>query len=116
MSTSHNDGQRTTDGLTIYQEIQASDDFQDLRRRFRGFVFPMTAAFLIWYFAYVLAVTFAPGLMSIKVIGNINLGLIFGLLQFVTTFAITMTYVRWADKVFDPRADEINRRFVDGGH
>nr|WP_040563640.1 DUF485 domain-containing protein [Kineosphaera limosa] len=100
--------------MTAYQEIQASEEFQDLRKRFRAFVFPMTAGFLIWYFLYVLTVTFLPEFMSIRVVGNINLGLIFGLLQFVTTFAITMAYVRWADKVFDPRADALAAKFAEG--
>ena len=97
-------------GRTIYQEVQDSDEFQELRRKFRGFVFPATAFFLVWYFLYVLLAAFAPGMMSIKVIGNINVGLIFGLLQFVTTFAITIIYVRWANKEFDPRADSIRTR------
>ena len=45
--------------------------------------------------------------MSTKVVGNINIGLIFGLLQFVSTFAITIAYVRWADRNFDPAADRL---------
>ena len=49
----------------------------------------MSAAFLIWYLLYVLLASYAPGFMSIKVLGNINVGLIFGLLQFVSTFVIT---------------------------
>ena len=56
------------------------------------FVFPMTAFFLSWYFLYVLLAAFAPHYMAIRVVGNVNIGLIFGLLQFVSTFAIT-TYM-----------------------
>ncbi len=97
-------------GQTVYQQVQASEDFQDLRRKFRGFVFPATAFFVIWYFLYVFLAAFAPGFMSIKVIGLVNVGLIFGLLQFVTTFGITIMYVRWANKVFDPRAQAIRAR------
>ena len=90
-----------------YIEVAESQEFQDLRRRFRKFVFPTTAFFLAWYFLYVLLAAFAPGFMSIKVWGNINIGLIFGLLQFVTTFAITIAYVRWADRQFDPAAERL---------
>ena len=99
------DAEPGSGGLTAYEEVQASPEFQDLRKRFRGFVFPATAFFLIWYFVYVLLAAFAPGFMSIKVVGYINVGLIFGLLQFVTTFGITIIYVRWANREFDPRAD-----------
>ena len=48
-------------------------------RRFRRFVFPMTALFLAWYFLYVLLAAFAPDFMATKVVGNINVGLLFGL-------------------------------------
>lgn len=101
----------TTRNATVYTEIQASPEFQDLRRRFRAFVLPATAFFLAWYFLYVILSTYATGFMSIRVVGNINVGLIFGLLQFVTTFAITIAYVRWANKDFDPRAEAIRAEF-----
>ena len=48
--------------------------------------------------------------MATKVVGNINIGLIFGLLQFVSTFAITALYVRFANRKLDPIADRIARR------
>ena len=101
--------------MTAYEEVQASPEFQDLRKRFRGFVFPATAFFLIWYFVYVLLAAFAPGFMSTRVFGNVNIGLIFGLLQFVTTFGITIIYVRWANQKFDPSADAIRERFEGNG-
>lgn len=100
---------RRTGGAT-YQEVQDSADFASLRKKFRGFVFPVTALFLVWYFLYVLMAAFAPGFMAIKVFGNINIGLIFGLLQFVSTFAITMVYARWADNTFDPAAEQLRQR------
>ena len=87
-----------------FVNLQESEEFADLRSRFRRFVFPMTALFLAWYFLYVLLSVYAPVFMSHKVFGNINVGLILGLGQFVSTFVITILYVRWADRVFDPRA------------
>lgn len=96
-----------------YVALQATDEFQDLRRKFRGFVFPMTAFFLVWYFVYVLLSIFAPGFMGTKVFGNINIGLLFGLGQFVTTFAITFIYARWANKELDPLADALGAQ-LDG--
>ncbi|EAQ00485.1 hypothetical protein JNB_09939 [Janibacter sp. HTCC2649] len=96
-----------------YVALQATDEFQDLRRKFRGFVFPMTAFFLVWYFVYVLLSIFAPGFMGTKVFGNINIGLLFGLGQFVTTFAITFIYARWANRELDPLADALGAR-LDG--
>ncbi|PXW35926.1 UNVERIFIED_CONTAM: uncharacterized membrane protein (DUF485 family) [Williamsia faeni] len=88
-------------------DMQASPEFQDLRRRLRTFVFPLTAFFLSWYALYVLLATYATDFMATKVLGNINLGLILGLAQFVSTFVITAVYVRFANRELDPRAAAI---------
>jgi uncharacterized membrane protein (DUF485 family) len=95
---------------TVYEQVQASPEFADLRSRLRRFVFPMSAAFLVWYLVYVLLASYAPSFMAIKVLGNINIGLIIGLLQFVTTFLITTLYVRYANKHLDPAAERIRER------
>ena len=90
-----------------YLEVQRSQEFLDLRSRFRKFVFPVTGLFLSWYFLYVLLAAFAPVFMSHKLVGNLNVGIFLGLGQFVSTFVITMVYARWADKQFDPVADKL---------
>ncbi|MCP3799604.1 DUF485 domain-containing protein [Allokutzneria sp. A3M-2-11 16] len=90
--------------------MQASPEFGDLRRRLRRFVFPMTVLFLGWYLLYVILADYAHGFMSIKVVGNINVGLVLGLLQFVSTFLITTLYVRHANKNLDPLAEDLRRR------
>ncbi|MGE9807293.1 DUF485 domain-containing protein [Janibacter sp. G1551] len=97
-----------------YLAVQQTEEFGELRRRFRGFVFPLTAFFLAWYFLYVLLSVFATDFMSTKVFGNINIGLLMGLGQFVTTFAITILYSRWMNREFDPRADAIGQELIDG--
>lgn len=99
---------------TPYQVVQDSPDFQALRSRFRRFVFPMTALFLVWYFVYVLLANYAHGFMATKVWGNITVGLLFGLGQFVSTFAITMIYARWANDRQDPVAEELRAKIEDG--
>jgi len=90
-----------------YQEVAESSDFRDLQRRHRRFVFPLAALFLIWYFVYVLLAAYAHDFMATPVIGSVNVGLLFGLGQFVTTFVITMAYVRYANRRLDPLAEKI---------
>ena len=90
-----------------YIEVQNSQEFADLRKKFRGFVFPMTGAFLAWYFLYVLLASYAIAFMATKIWGNITTGLVLGLAQFATTFAITMVYARWADRELDPAAAKL---------
>ncbi|MCX8554779.1 DUF485 domain-containing protein [Mycolicibacterium mucogenicum] len=87
--------------------MQASPEFQELRTRLRRFVFPMTAFFLVWYGLYVALGAFAHDFMAIRVFGNINVGLLIGLGQFLTTFVITGLYVRFANRELDPRAAAI---------
>ncbi len=90
-----------------FSTVAASDEFLELRRRFKSFAFPMSAAFLIWYFAYVLLSVYARGFMATPVIGNVNLGVLLGLGQFVTTFLITWLYIRHANKNLDPIASKL---------
>ena len=90
--------------------MQATPEFAELRSRLRRFVFPMSAAFMLWYLAYVLLASYVPEFMAIPVLGNINVGIVIGLLQFVTTFVITGLYVRYADARLDPVAEKIRRR------
>jgi len=90
-----------------YLEVQASPEFQELRSRLRRFVFPMTVFFIVWYAIYVMLGAFAHDFMAIQVFGNVNVGLLIGLGQFLTTFIITGIYVRFANRELDPRASAI---------
>jgi len=87
-----------------YVAVQESAPFRELKKTQRSFVFPLSVAFLIWYFVYVLLSSFAADFMSQKVWGDITVGLLFGLGQFVTTFAITTWYVSYANRKLDPKA------------
>jgi uncharacterized membrane protein (DUF485 family) len=90
-----------------YLAVQRSDEFATLRRTLRRFIFPMTVAFFLWYALYVLLSAYARDFMGIKLIGNINVALVFGLLQFVTTFVIAWYYSWYAAHKVDPLADKI---------
>lgn len=109
MSTPVQRGGSAADDLTPSQRIEQDPEFQSLQNRLGKFIFPMTALFMAWYFAYVFAAIFAPDFMSTKVAGNINVGLVWGLLQFVSTFAITMYYRNWMNKTYDPAAERFRR-------
>lgn len=105
MSDIHKDS--APPGGIDYVEVEESPKFVELKKRQRSFVFPMAIAFLVWYFAYVLLSSFAPEFMAQRVWGDITVGLILGLGQFVTTFVITMTYVSFANRRLDPLSAEL---------
>ena len=92
-----------------------SAEFATLRKRLHSFIFPVSVFFLAWYFLYVLLAAFAPGFMAIKVAGNINVGLVYGLLRFVSTVVITMCYARYAARNLDPISDRIRGQVEGGG-
>lgn len=97
-----------------YQAVHISRDFMTLRRHFGRFVVPGTVFFLVWYFLYVIVAAFAPSFMRARVVGNVNVGLCFGVLQFVSAFCITITYRRWARRRLDPLSDRLRRRLEAG--
>lgn len=101
-------------GARVQESLHDSPEFVELRSRFRRFVFPVTVGFLVWYFLYVLAACYAPGFMATKLVGNINVALVFGLLQFASTFGIAIWYSKRAARDLDPLAEQL-RLAHDGG-
>ncbi|MDH6129442.1 DUF485 domain-containing protein [Kitasatospora sp. GP82] len=89
------------------QRADESEEFRSLRASFRGFAFPVTAGFILWYLLYVLLSSYAPAFMATKVFGHVNVALVLGLLQFASTFAIAAWYARFADRRLDPAATAI---------
>jgi len=91
----------------VYLEVQRSPAFQEVRSRYRRFVVPAVIGFLAWYFAYVVAATTAPGLMAKPVAGAVNVAMLAGLGQFLTTFLLTWAYARHARLCRDRAALEL---------
>jgi uncharacterized membrane protein (DUF485 family) len=86
-------------------------DFVELRRRYRRFAFTATNGFMVWNITYVVCKNWARDIMSNKVVGNINVALVFGLLQFLSTFLIAFFYSRHATKSLDPLATKLREEF-----
>ena len=103
MTTNHDPG-RAARHDPLYDQLSERPEFSELRRRYRGFVLPATAAFLAWYLLYVVLSNWAPGFMGTKLVGNINVALVFGLLQFVTTFLLAYLYSPYSSSKLDPLA------------
>lgn len=104
----------STDAPDRYERIAATPEFAGLRRSLRRFVFPMTIAFFSWYALYVILSAYARDFMGTVLFGHINVALVFGLLQFVTTFLIAWLYARYADRRLDPVAEELAARINAG--
>ena len=91
----------------LFIRVANEAEFANLKKRFRRFVFPMTAVFLGWYLLYVIASGWARDFMGHELWGNINVAYVFGLLQFASTFLIAWLYERYMTKNVDPLAAQI---------
>lgn len=97
----------------VYDRLAATPEFAQLRSRYRGFVIPATIAFLSWYLLYVVLSNWASGFMNTQVVGHINVALVFGLLQFVTTFLLAYLYSRFSNAQLDPLARGLEQAYRD---
>ena len=84
------------DAADVYLEVQRSAAFQEVRSRYRRFVVPAVIGFLAWYLGYVVTATTAPDLMARPVAGAVNVAMLAGLGQFLSTFLLTWAYARHA--------------------
>jgi len=116
--TTESRGVHQRSGHAVYENLHQSEEFQELRRRFRSFVIPATLAFMTWYLLYVVMSMWATDFMNTKVVGNINVAIVFGLLQFASTFFIAWLYGRYMAKNVDPLGRDLEQRYndeVEGG-
>jgi uncharacterized membrane protein (DUF485 family) len=95
----------------VYDRLHATHEFGELRRRYRAFVFPATVAFIVWYALYVVLSMWAHDFMSHRLFGNVNVALVFGVLQFVTTFGLAWLYARYSNAHLDPLARELDDQY-----
>ncbi|MFI0481683.1 DUF485 domain-containing protein [Actinomadura sp. 9N215] len=78
-----------------------------LRRRYRRVATTVGTVFLGWYFAYVGLSAFAREFMARPVAGHVNVALLLGVLQFVSTFVLAGAYAVYARRRLDPLAGEL---------
>jgi uncharacterized membrane protein (DUF485 family) len=96
----------------VYDRLHETPQFQELKKRYNSFVVPATIAFLVWYLLYVVMSNWATGFMDTKVVGHINVALVFGILQFLTTFLIAWLYSRFMATKVDPLARELEADYL----
>ena len=92
-----------------WTEIAKNPAFLELHNRKKFFLYGWWAFSAGSYFLLLLGAGYTPGLFSIEVLGNINVGYLFALAQFVISFVIAVYYGRVADRVFDP----LTKKLVD---
>lgn len=90
-----------------YAGLARDRRFRLLRTRFRRLAIGIVGSFLGWYFLYILLSAFARDFMARPVIGHVNVALLLGVLQFVSTFALAWRYTRYARRMLDPLSEQL---------
>jgi uncharacterized membrane protein (DUF485 family) len=81
----------------------------------RRFVLPATVFFLVWYLGFILLAGYAEDFMGSEfLIEGLTVGYVLALTQFVMVFVLGITYLRRAEKVFDPLSDRAVERALEG--
>ncbi len=79
-----------------WARIAASPEFQALLARKRRFLIPGIIFFLVYYVALLVLVGWNKELMSVEVLGRLNIAYLFALSQFIMAWTVAAVYVREA--------------------
>src|SRR2546425_11555853 len=89
-----------------WSRVTRLPEFRTMVRAKLRFIIPATLFFVVYYFALPVLVGYAPGLMSQKVLGVVNLAYLFALSQFFMAWIIAALYIRAAAR-FDKMAADV---------
>ena len=87
-----------------YDDVSALEAIASRRLRV---ALALTAAMLVVYFGFILLIAFAKDFLSRTVTDGLSVGMALGVLVILATWALTWTYVRWANRVYEPALDEL---------
>jgi uncharacterized membrane protein (DUF485 family) len=69
----------------------------------------LTGAMLVVYFGFILLIAFAPDFLSNRIVDGLSVGMALGVLVILATWVLTWTYVRWANRVYQPAIERLRR-------
>lgn len=76
-----------------WQAIASDTDFKKLLVSKIRFILPATIFFMVYYFSFLVMVSWFPDLMATEVIGHINIAYLFALSQFFMVWILAFLYV-----------------------
>jgi uncharacterized membrane protein (DUF485 family) len=79
-----------------WSRVTQMPEFRAMVRAKLRFIIPAVIFFVVYYFALPVLVGYAPGLMSKRVIGVVNIAYLFALSQFFMAWIIAVLYLRAA--------------------
>ncbi len=89
-----------------WDRVAETEEFKSLIAAKRKFILPAVIFFVVYYFALLVLVGYAPKLMETRIFGVINLAYLFALSQFFMAWILAAIYVKKAGR-FDEMAQRI---------
>ena len=91
-----------------WSRVTQLPEFRAMVRAKLRFIIPAVIFFVVYYFALPVLVGYAPGLMSKRVIGVVNIAYLFALSQFFMAWIIAALYLRAA-----ARFDKLEHKVIE---
>jgi len=87
------------DGNAVdWRRVTQMPEFRSMLKAKVRFIVPATLFFIVYYFALPVLVGYAPGFMSKRVFGVVNIAYLFALSQFFMAWIIAALYLRAASR------------------
>ena len=91
-------------------KIQETEEFRKLVVRKWTVSLSLAAIMLLAYFGFILTVAFRKEILSVEISKGLTLGLPVGLGIIVLAWVLTGVYVRWANKNYDSKVEELKKK------
>ena len=91
-----------------WSRVTRMPEFRSMMKAKLRFIIPAIVFFIVYYFSLPLLVGYAPGLMSKRILGVVNIAYLFALSQFFMAWIIAALYLRAAS-----RFDRMEHRVIE---
>lgn len=85
------------------------DDLDALAARRLRVAGLLTLAMLVVYFGFILLIAFNKSLMGEKLREGLSLGIVLGVVVILSTWVLTLVYVVWANRRYEPDVRRLRR-------
>jgi uncharacterized membrane protein (DUF485 family) len=111
MESQFSSGSKSRPTEADWNRIAVSVRFQRLLAIKKIFIVPVFVFFLVYYLMLPILLGYAPGFMSMRVVGTVTLAYLFALSQFVVGWTIAWLYLR-ASSRFDKLVKDVLEKDV----
>jgi uncharacterized membrane protein (DUF485 family) len=87
--------------------MQVHDELRALARRRWRVALILTGAMIVVYFGFILLIAFNRPLLSRLLVPGLSVGILLGALVIVAAWLLTLVYVRWSNRHYDPELQRL---------